>query len=94
MNTIAFVIYGLSKFITSHVAKGNLFNIYSILFSLVGIVSMIEGIVVSGETTSFFTLLTLWTLNYALMGTLWPIICIIIKNWLPDEGRSLFCTLV
>ena len=83
INTVAFVMYGLSKFVTSHVIKGNLFKIYSIIFALVGIVGIIEGYVAS----NFYSLFFLWTINYILMGTLWPIICIIIKNWLPDEGN-------
>lgn len=88
MNTIAFIVYGLSKFITSHLAKGNLFKLYCILFLFVGIVSCFEGTLCS-SSSSFIYLFFFWVVNYALMGTLWPMICIIIKKWLPDEG--IFC---
>lgn len=85
MNTIAFIVYGLSKFITSHLAKGNLFQLYCILFLFVGIVSCFEGTLCL-SSSSFIYLFFFWVVNYALMGTLWPMICIIIKKWLPDEG--------
>ena len=44
MNTVAFIIYGLSKFVTSHIAKTHLFLWYSILFGIVGVLTLLCGI--------------------------------------------------
>lgn len=87
MNTVAFIVYGISKFVTSHIVKGNLFRIYSTIFLCVGIVAVFEGYLSSGVKPFYQSLFVLWVLNYALMGTLWPMICIIVKNWVPDEGE-------
>ena len=39
----------------------------------------------NGKLLCFFAL---WVVGYACMGTLWPILCIVFKQWLPDN-----CTL-
>ncbi|KAM7453745.1 hypothetical protein BLSTO_05504 [Blastocystis sp. subtype 1] len=69
MNTTAFIVYGLSKFITSHVVKGNLFL----------------GLASSSTTGNYSVFFALWVVGYACMGTLWPILCIVFKQWLPDN---------
>ena len=88
MNTIAFIVYGLSKFVTSHVVKGNLFLLYSLLFGMVGVICSLEGLASSSTTGNYYVFFALWVVGYACMGTLWPIICIVFKQWLPDD-----CTL-
>ena len=50
MNTTAFIVYGLSKFITSHVVKGNLFRMYTLLFGMVGVLCSLEGLASSSTT--------------------------------------------
>ena len=88
MNTTAFIVYGLSKFITSHVVKGNLFRMYTLLFGMVGILCSLEGLASSSTTGNYSVFFALWVVGYAFMGTLWPILCIVFKQWLPDD-----CTL-
>ena len=53
MNTTAFIVYGLSKFITSHVVKGNLFLVYTLLFGMVGILCSLEGLASSSTTGNY-----------------------------------------
>ena len=89
LNTSAFIVYGISKFVTSHVVKGNLFLLYTILFGIVGFMCSCEGFAASPTTGSFRSFFFLWVLNYMFMGTLWPIICIVFKQWVPDD-----CSLV
>ena len=36
----------------------------------------------NGKLLCFFAL---WVVGYACMGTLWPILCIVFKQWLPDN---------
>ena len=88
MNTTAFIVYGLSKFITSHVVKGNLFRMYTLLFGMVGILCSLEGVASSSTTGNYSVFFALWVVGYACMGTLWPILCIVFNQWLPDN-----CTL-
>ena len=38
--------------------------------------------VYNGKLLCFFAL---WVVGYACMGTLWPILCIVFKQWLPDD---------
>lgn len=83
MNTVAFIIYGLSKFVTSHIAKNHLFLWYSILFGIVGILTLLCGMFCSAHYYLFFVS---WVVNYMFMGTLWPIICIVFKRWFPESG--------
>ena len=85
MNTTAFIVYGLSKFITSHVVKGNLFLVYTLLFGMVGILCSLEGLASSSTTGNYSVFFALWVVGYACMGTLWPILCIVFKQWLPDD---------
>ena len=85
MNTTAFIVYGLSKFITSHVVKGNLFRMYTLLFGMVGILCSLEGLASSSTTGNYSVFFALWVVGYACMGTLWPILCIVFKQWLPDN---------
>ena len=85
MNTTAFIVYGLSKFITSHVVKGNLFRMYTLLFGMVGILCSLEGLASSSTTGNYSVFFALWVVGYACMGTLWPILCIVFKQWLPDD---------
>ena len=85
MNTTAFIVYGLSKFITSHVVKGNLFRMYTLLFGMVGILCSLEGLASSSTTRNYSVFFALWVVGYACMGTLWPILCIVFKQWLPDD---------
>lgn len=88
LNTTAFIVYGLSKFVTSHVVKGNLFVLYTILFGIVGIMCSLEGVASSATTGNYYAFFALWVTGYACMGTLWPIICIIFKQWVPDDCTS------
>ena len=88
MNTTAFIVYGLSKFITSHVVKGNLFRMYTLLFGMVGILCSLEGLASSSTTGNYSVFFALWVVGYACMGTLWPILCIVFKQWLPDDCTS------
>ena len=85
MNTTAFIVYGLSKFITSHVVKGNLFRMYTLLFGMVGILCSLEGLTSSSTTGNYSVFFALWVVGYACMGTLWPILCIVFNQWLPDN---------
>ena len=85
MNTTAVIVYGLSKFITSHVVKGNLFLVYTLLFGMVGILCSLEGLASSSTTGNYSVFFALWVVGYACMGTLWPILCSGFKQWLPDD---------
>ena len=80
-----FIVYGLSKFITSHVVKGNMFLMYTLLFGMVGILCSLEGLASSSTTGNYSVFFALWVVGYACMGTLWPILCIVFKQWLPDD---------
>ena len=86
LNTSAFIIYGLSKFVTGRVAKSRLFLYYSILFLCVGIFTFFCGMFCGKGSSQFGSFFVAWVFNYMFMGTLWPIICIIFKQWLPDNS--------
>ena len=94
LNTSAFIIYGLSKFVTGRVAKSNLFLLYSILFLFVGFFTLFCGMFCGEGSDRFGSFFLSWVVSYLFMGTLWPIICIIFKQWLPDNGKSLTSHLI
>ena len=90
LNTSAFIIYGLSKFVTGRVAKSKLFLYYSVLFLCVGIFTFFCGMFCGNGSSQFRSFFIAWVINYMFMGTLWPIICIIFKQWLPDHSTFRF----
>lgn len=85
INTVAFILYGLSKFFTSHIVRGNLFYLYSCLCIIVFVLTFLCGITCQGTYSSYVSFFIFWSLNYIVMGSLWPIICIIFKKWVPDD---------
>ena len=90
INTVSFILYGLSKFFTSHLVKGNYFLLYSWISTVVCVLTFLCGITCSAVYPSFHLFFVLWSINYIFIGSLWPIICIIIKQWIPDHCSELF----
>ncbi|KAK8833093.1 hypothetical protein WA577_006670, partial [Blastocystis sp. JDR] len=45
----------------------------------------------NGKLLYFFAL---WVVGYACMGTLWPILCIVFKQWLPDNLRGFYWSVI
>lgn len=90
INTVSFILYGLSKFFTSHLVKGNYFLLYSWISTVVCVLTFLCGITCSAVYPSFHLFFVLWSTNYIFIGSLWPIICIIIKQWIPDHCSGLF----
>ena len=85
LNTLAFVVYGLTKFATSHIVKSRLFALSSILFTVVGVFTFVLGMLCLQGPGAFPIFFGTWVLTYMCMGTLWPIICIIFKQWIPNN---------
>ena len=89
LNTLSFVVYGLTKFATSHIVKSRLFSLYSILFTIVGVFTFVCGMLCLQGPSMFPSFFCTWVLTYMCMGTLWPIICIIFKQWIPNNRTIL-----
>ena len=85
LNTLSFIVYGISKIVTSHFSRGNLFTQYSVLFLVVGCLTFFLSWCCS---SGLFYFSFVWTINYMAMGTLWPVICLIFKKYLPDNCRD------
>ncbi|CBK20958.2 uncharacterized protein [Blastocystis hominis] len=94
INTVSFILYGLSKFFTSHLVKGNYFLLYSWISTVVCVLTFLCGITCSAVYPSFHLFFVLWSTNYIFIGSLWPIICIIIKQWIPDHLRGLYWSVI
>ncbi|KAM7457565.1 hypothetical protein BLSTO_01682 [Blastocystis sp. subtype 1] len=47
--------------------------------------------VYNGKLLCFFAL---WVVGYACMGTLWPILCIVFKQWLPGNLRGFYWSVI